>query len=315
MNFIKFVVKKLIHAAVPCLLLFLFLHPAEALAASKEGLNLWLDTLLPTLLPFIILTGVLLHTQGTEVLLYPLRPLWAKLFGLSPWGAYAFLLGLLCGYPMGAKLTCDLYHAGKICKREAHYLLSFCNNPSPGFLIAYLYGTCLGKGTPLGKIFTILLLANGFCMVFFRFIVYKNNTISPIMQTKKETSTTPFGEIIDVSIMNGFETITRLGGYILLFSILSACISYYWPFSPMKKMILLGICEVTTGLCGLASSNLAYSVRLLISMTITAFGGLCILAQTKSVLKKDLSIFPYLMAKLLNAAVTAILTLVIAKVI
>lgn len=80
-------------------------------------------------------------------------------------------------------------------------------------------------------------------------------------------------------------------------------------------MILLGICEVTTGLCGLASSNLAYSVRFLISMTITAFGGLCILAQTKSVLKKDLSIFPYLIAKILNAAVTALLTLVVAKII
>lgn len=315
MNFMKSVVKKIIHAAAPCLLLFLFFHPAEAIAASREGLKLWLNTLLPTLLPFIILTGILLHTQEIEFLFYPLHTLWAKLFGLSPWGAYAFLLGLLCGYPMGAKLTCDLYRSGKLCKREAHYLLGFCNNPSPGFLSAYLYSICLGKRTPLGIIFTILLLADGLCMIFFRFIVYKNNTISPIMQTKKETSTTPFGEIIDVSIMNGFETITRLGGYILLFSILSACISYYWPFSPTKKMILLGICEVTTGLCGLASSNLAYSVRFLISMTITAFGGLCILAQTKSVLKKDLSIFPYLIAKILNAAVTALLTLVVAKII
>lgn len=315
MNVLKSLFKKLIHAMIPCLLLFLFLHPSEALTASRDGLKLWLDTLLPTLLPFIILTGVLLHTRDFEFLLQPLAPLWAKLFGLSSWGAYAFLLGLLCGYPMGAKLTCDLFHAGKISKKEAHYLLTFCNNASPGFILAYLYGICLEKRTAPERIFLIFLLADGFCMVFFRFIVYKNNTISPIMQTKKETSTTSFGEIIDVSIMNGFETITRLGGYILLFSILSACISYYWPFSPMKKSILLGVCEVTTGLRSLASSGLPYSLRLFISMPITAFGGLCILAQTKSVLKKDLSIVPYLMAKLLNAFVTALLTLVIAKIV
>lgn len=314
MNSFKLVTKKIIYAGILGLLLFLFLHPTDALAASREGMKLWLNTLLPTLLPFIILTGILLHTRGIEILLYPLRSIWAKLFGLSPWGAYAFLLGLLCGYPMGAKLTSDLYAAEKISKREAHYLLTFCNNASTGFLIAYLYNICLNKGTKPGWIFLILLLADGFCMMFFRFVIYKNNTRSQITQTEKETSATSFGEIIDVSIMNGFETITRLGGYILIFSILAACISYYWPFSPILKLILLGVCEVTTGLCTLASSGFLYSTRFIISMTITAFGGLCIAAQTKSVLKKDLSILSYLTAKLLNAAVTALLALIITKI-
>ena len=80
------------------LLIFLLRFPEEALAASRDGLKLWLNTLFPTLLPFIILTGILIHTGTAEKLLKPLAPVWSHVFGTSPSGAYALLLGLLCGY-------------------------------------------------------------------------------------------------------------------------------------------------------------------------------------------------------------------------
>lgn len=72
------------------------------------------------------------------------------LTGLSGEGAYAFVLGLLCGYPMGAKLTADLYHAGKISRQESEYLLTFCNNPSPAFLVTYVGQICLEGKVPVG---------------------------------------------------------------------------------------------------------------------------------------------------------------------
>ena len=55
--------KKIILLSVILLLLFLLCYPAEALAAARNGLKLWLETLLPTLLPFMILTGILVHTD------------------------------------------------------------------------------------------------------------------------------------------------------------------------------------------------------------------------------------------------------------
>ena len=48
------------------LLFFLILYPKEALSASRGGMDLWLNTLLPTLLPFLILTGFLIHTNTVE---------------------------------------------------------------------------------------------------------------------------------------------------------------------------------------------------------------------------------------------------------
>lgn len=303
--------QKLTVAGVLILLLFLLRFPAQALFAAREGMALWLNTLLPILLPFMILTGILLHSGSLEKLLDPLSFFWKKFLGLSPWGAYVFVLGMLCGFPMGAKLSADLYAAGKISRREAEYLLTFANNPSPSFLLSYLAASCLGGKTSGREILAILFLSSMLCMLFFRFVVYKNHTtgIPTENPEKKETSHSPTGAIVDASIMNGFETITRLGGYILIFSLLSAFIRHYWPFSRVSGGLLLGITEITTGLHTLSALGLPYDWLYLFSMCATAFGGLCILAQTKSVLNRQLSLLPYVAAKCLSAVFTAGLVL------
>lgn len=303
-------------AGILCLLAFLLKYPQESLFAARDGMKLWLNTLLPTLLPFLILTGILLHTDGIKKILSPFSFFWKKILGLTPYGAYVFLLGMLCGYPMGAKLASDLYEKEKISKTEASYLLTFSNNPSPVFLTTYLAGICLRGQGEIKEIAGILLFSNGLCMLFFRFAVFKNKTALSISPFKKETSAVSSpGAVIDVSIMSGFETITRLGGYILLFSILGAAAGHFCPLMPEGKYIFLGITELTTGLHQLSLSGLPYEKKYLYAMTMTAFGGLCILAQTKSVLGKRLSVLPYLAAKCLNAVFTAILVLVITKVI
>ena len=76
--------------------------------------------------------------------------------------------------------------------------------------------------------------------------------------------------------MNGFETITRLGGYILLFSILTGCIRYYRPFPALIQYILLGITEITTGLSLFASADIPWTLRCVLSVTATGFGGGCV---------------------------------------
>ena len=101
------------------LLLFLMLYPEEALLCAQKGMQLWLNILIPTLLPFMILTGILIRTDLISQILLPLEPFLSKIFGISPAGACALLFGLLCGYPMGAKVTSDLYTAQKISHPEA----------------------------------------------------------------------------------------------------------------------------------------------------------------------------------------------------
>lgn len=288
-----------------CLLLFLLVHPEEALLSAKDGMSLWLNVMIPTLLPFLILTGILLKTGNIPQLLEPLAPFWKHFFGISPAGAYVLILGFLCGYPMGAKLAHDLYINHQISQREGEYLLTFSCNASPAFIFSYLSQNILEGKIPPHSLLLILLSADFVCMLFFRFLVYHGNTVSSVKPEyrKKETyQQDSTGVILDVSIMSGFETITRLGGYILIFSLLFTGFYHYWPFCSQNKILLTSPIELTTGLHQIAQSAFSWKIKYITSMTLTAFGGFCVMFQTKSVLEKKLSILPYIFAKCLNAS-------------
>ncbi len=291
------------------LLLYLFCYPLQALAASKSGLDLWLHTLLPTLLPFMLLSNLLIGTGMTEKLMKPLQPFFRILLDLGPFGSYAFLLGMLCGYPMGAKLTSDLYRTQKLSRGEATYLLTFCNNASPMFISTYLVHTILKKPDLLAPTFGILYLSNFLCSLCFR--LYKKTpeadlSIASWEEVQKPSSSDAW---IDASIMNGFETITRLGGYILLFSILAAALETFWPGASPGKYFLLTMTEISTGLHQLNASGLRFPTVYLAAMAGTSFGGLCILAQTRSVIRESgLPLTPYIAGKTLNLFFTVLLT-------
>ena len=108
--------KKIILLSVILLLLFLLCYPTEALAAARNGLKLWLETLLPTLLPFMILTGILVHTDWITKILQPTAPFFKVVFGLSsgtshwlPYGGKINRGFVLCwkNQPAGGRISVD----------------------------------------------------------------------------------------------------------------------------------------------------------------------------------------------------------------
>ena len=295
---------------------FLLICPGEALEAAREGMNLWLKILVPTLLPFLIMTGILIRTDMTRVLLKPAERIWNMCFGVSSAGAYALVIGLLCGYPVGAKITSDLYKSRQISHSEAQYLLTFTNHASPVFIRTYLCSLCLEDRIPVKNVVGILLLSDLAVMTFFRFAVYKNKICFVLSDKKKKTSvSSSSGALLDVSIMNGFETITRLGGYILIFSILSACISHFGNMENIAGYLISGILELTTGLCRLQNAEIQMPVKYLLALFLTAFGGICVIFQTRSLVTRELSIIPYITAKLLNGTTAVLFALFFAEIV
>ena len=295
---------------------FLLLYPQEALAASKEGMQLWLNVLLPVLLPFLILTGILIHTNMAGKLLQPVEVIWNKVLGVSAAGAYAVIVGALCGYPVGAKITSDLYENHQISESEAKYLLTFTNHASPVFIRTYLCHICLKDQIPARTVFGIFALSDLTIMLLFRFVVYRNKIQFLSADKKKKTPvSSSSGAFLDVSIMNGFETITRLGGYILMFAILSACISRCYIPHNVPGYLLTGMLELTTGLYRLQPLILPDITKSILAVFLTASGGVCIAAQTRSLVTKELSVRSYIVAKLLNGVIAVILILLVAKII
>ena len=95
--------------------------PQTAICGASLGLMLWFQTVLPVLLPFLILTALLLKSNGFFLISRLVRPILRPLFGISDYGSFALLVGFLCGYPMGSKVTADLKKEGKITVNEASY--------------------------------------------------------------------------------------------------------------------------------------------------------------------------------------------------
>lgn len=288
-------------------LFYMLLFPLDAFQASCRGLNLWFETVLPSLLPFIILSNILISMDVISLLSGRISHLWKILFGTSSYGAYVFFLGLMCGYPMGAKLCADLWKSGKLSEDEANYLLTFTNNASPVFISSFLVLNIWKNQNFMFPAFAILYGANILCMTIFRIrnFLFKNKKTITACETvfhKKEVSLSEsIGKLIDTSIMNGFEVITRLGGYIILFSLIASMTEKIFASYTVLLPAIAGIMELTTGVHTIATSVWNIKTQYAAIFFCTAFGGISTLAQTRSVLQgTPLSFRTYCTAKILN---------------
>lgn len=295
--------KSILGAASVAVLLLLLLAPRLAFSGAQNGLVLWSQTVLPTLLPFMICSNVIVALGAVNLLTLPFRPLLHRVLRLSEAGSYVFVSGLLCGYPMGAKTCSEFLEERRISPSEAKYLLSVCNHPSPMFLLGYV-ASCLSGETPVFLILLSLYLPILPLSLISRRVYHVSRDICHSDTTDKASLS------FDQTMMKSIEVMVKIGGYIMLFSILAK----YVPLLPIKsagsQAFLLGIVEITTGIQSISMALSGFHQALAI-VAITAFGGLSGIFQTKSVLPEmknaGLSIRHYIFWKLLHSFLSCII--------
>ena len=117
--------------------------------------------------------------------------------------------------------------------------------------------------------------------------------------------------VVDDAIMNGFDVLTRVGGYIILFSILSNVIISIAPENNIFSYLTVGILEITNGVNAIGASTFDVNIKIALILSLTSFGGFSSIAQTKSVIDDSgLSIKNYTFYKLINAGLTFLLTFI-----
>ncbi len=115
--------------------IFLVVFSKSNLSAAKEGLSLFANSVLPSLLPFFIATELLSYTGIIEVLGRTLNRFMRPIFNVPGVGAFAFIMGIISGYPIGAKIVTNFRQNGICTKEEGERLLAFTNNSGPLFII------------------------------------------------------------------------------------------------------------------------------------------------------------------------------------
>lgn len=273
-----------------CLLL---LFPTLTVSYAKSGLSIWYQNMVPSLLPMMILTGCMIKLNITGVFSLFLHPLISRIYHLSKNGTYAFVVGFLCGFPMGAKVTGELYLNQKLSKKEASALLPICNNIGPVFLITYGF-----KAVNVKNIYIALLLFYAVPLVYGRLLFRKKNFHN---SQKKCHMTFSFAQALDDAIAESSGSILSLGGYLMFFSILSLIPIHLLHLPQKISAFFVCFLEITGGL------SYASYLPPWITCALLQFGGVCCLFQTiKYISKAGLNLKNYILHKTIMSVITLI---------
>ena len=115
-----------------CLVIF----SKSNLTATKNGLALWATCVVPALFPFFVVTYVLTQTKVVSFVGRLLDKFMRPFFNVPGVGGFAFIMGLISGYPVGAKIVSDFRENGLVTKDEGERMLAFTNNSGPLFIIS-----------------------------------------------------------------------------------------------------------------------------------------------------------------------------------
>lgn len=297
--------------------LLLVLFPESAFQGAKRGLLLWFQVVVPTLFPFLILTGLCVKLKVTDFLALLFSKPLSRLLRLSPSCAYPIITGALSGYPVGAKAVCDVWKDKKISLKEGSFLLGFCNNVSPMFFLNFVCIQALGREKD--RFFLLLLLwISAILSALFLYPGRTYKTESRMENQVSGISPSPGlqGLGMDSLIVDTAEILVKVGGYIILFSLFSNIFTVHVPAPEKWKAVCSGILEITTGIHMLSlSDSLSASGKLIFGMGLCSFGGLSALFQTKSVLgETPFSAKSYLFCKIRAALFCILLTFLYIKI-
>ena len=203
--------------------------------------------------------------------------------------------------------SADLTHTKQISPQEGAYLLSFCNNTSPVFIFNFVVWKTLGKSELMIPSILILTAAPILVSFFTRRTYLKGKQAFQAPDSGWQKNTFWSFDILDHCIMDSFEAITKVGGYMILFSVLIALSENLASCFPAVQ-ILLPVLEITNGIQLIGMSAVSFPVKYILALSLTAFGGICAAAQTQCMIQKaGFSIFPYITQKLATALVTSLL--------
>lgn len=317
-------------AVCGCILtLFMLIHPRETYEGALYGLQLWGTVLVPSLLPFFIITEILLSLGIVAVMGELLDPLMRPVFNLPGSTSFVLAMGFTSGFPMGAILTRRLYEEDLCTKSEAERLVTFTNNSSPLFILAAI-GVGMFNDPALGIILAIAHYSSNLCLGILFGSFSKRPPETPVLKkslfnkivlafAKAQNNRKPLGKILSDSIKIGITNVLQISGFVIFFAVLanllevSGLFRYIANFfsiiiaalgfpSLLNTSFTKGLLEITLGLKDLSLHTLPLQVKAAAASIILGWSGLSIQAQVTSFLSgSSLSPRLYYLARILQA--------------
>lgn len=294
------------------LCLGLFRYPEAAAKAAKEGLRLCGELIIPSLFPFFVLSGLTVSLGLATQLGRLVSPVMGPLFHQSGAGASALVLGLLGGYPVGAKTACELYRQGVCDREQARHLLAFCNNSGPAFVLGGV-GAAVFHSVRTG----ILLMGIQALSACLTGLLLRPGRRPVLSAHTVENAPKHFTRCLTESVRQSASATFFICAYVILFNILIQLLRCSGLLVSMECLLTWFRCPVSwqtplvTGMWELANgiSSLHRTPDAIVPASfLLSWGGLSVHLQTLSLLhRQNLASGPYLLGKALQACLSAAL--------
>ena len=319
--------------------------PQESFQASIRGLNMWWEIVFPSLLPFFIVSEMLIGFGVVRFIGVLLEPLMRPLFKVPGVGGFVWAMGMASGFPAGAKLTARLRQEGQLTRTEAERLVSFTNSSNPLFIFGAV-SVGFFNNAQLGIIFAFAhYLGNIGVGILMRFYGKEDSlkrserkksfalrsALSALHQTRLKDNR-PIGKLLGDAVTSSIQTLLMVGGFIIIFSVinkllyllhitafLAQVVGYALQTISFPDMLSIpfisGLFEITLG--SQMTSQVQDATLLqqaMITSFILAFSGFSVQAQVASILAQtDIRFQPFFFARIIQGVFASLFTLVLWK--
>ena len=270
-----------IAAALVCAFMLVFFSD-EASDAAYSAMNECAFTVIPSLFPYMVLSSLLVSSGAAEAAAKIAGKPLSRLLGVPPCSLSAIILGLLCGFPVGAKASLDMYRAGMLTDKETEHLIAISNNTGPAFIIEVAGRKYFGSQY-IGVMFYIVELASAFIIAVIYGITDRKNIATggrrlPTAEIKKHKS--PSASFAD-AVADAARSSVVVSGFIVFFSVISGYASMICTavgISGWKMTAVSAVLEFSGAVK--QASLLNGAAGLIIASFAVNFAGLSVLAQS-----------------------------------
>lgn len=316
--------------ALSLLALGMFIYPQEVVSSAGGGLTLWWRFVLPALLPFFILSELLMASGFVHFLGVLLESFMRPIFRLPGKAAFVVAMGYTSGFPMGAVLTARLRKENDLTREEGERLLAFTNNPSPGFMFGAVASGMLGKpalGILLAASVYLSNLMVGFLFRFYRVGPKNPKSFSPPslkrawleMRKAQNQDKRTFGQLLGDAVRQSTNTVLMVAGFMAFFSVilrllnqwniplfLAALSHHLIPILeiPVFQALFNGLFEMTLGCQGAIQSLSLLNQQIALLTLLMGWSGLSVCAQVAGLISgTDLRFSSFIIARTLHALI------------
>ena len=320
-------------------------YPKESFEASIRGLTMWWEIVFPSLLPFFIVSEMLIGFGVVKFIGVLLEPFMRPLFKVPGVGGFVWAMGMASGFPAGAKLTTRLRQEGQLTQIEAERLVSFTNSSNPLFIFGAV-SVGFFHNPHLGVILALAHYLGNICVgLIMRF--YGNETpdkekdkqgksilrtaLSALHRTRINDKR-PIGKLLGDAVNSSIQTLLMVGGFIILFSVINKLLFHLHITAALAKgfdlilssltlpdmlsiPFISGLFEITMG------SDLTSRVQeatllqqAIITSFILGFSGFSVQAQVASILaQSDIRFKPFFFARIAQGLFASFFALILWK--